>query len=204
MSLAAELAELEKWRKSLLAAGMAALGGPGAPLFVLDMIFLGAMKRALNLAAGLTSMVEKQNMVCARALLRMHMDTVTRMSAYECVEDPESVAKAVLGGKPLKDFKSADGKNLRDHYLVDRLTVQEPWVKKVYEYTSGYVHFSERQVFDAVAKIGSDQERTVHFSISDADPKYPEGSWEEVVACFNHLTLLLKAQVERYAQAKKG
>jgi len=143
-------------------------------------------------------------MVCARALLRMHMDTVLRLSAYEYVDDPESVASAVLGGEHLRKFKSSEGQHLKDHYLVERLTTHEPWVKTVYEYTSGYVHFSERQVFDAVAELGTDEERTVYFSVNDTDENYPESSWSEVVACFNHLTLLLKEQVERRGRAKKG
>ncbi len=204
MNPADELQKLEDLRKSLLTAGMAALGGAGAPMFVLDMILIGALKRAVSLASGLAVMIEKKNMVCARALLRMHMDTVLRLSAYEYVDDPEAVASAVLGGEHLRKFKSTEGKQLKDHYLVERLTAREPWGKTVYEYTSGYVHFSERQVFDAVAKLGTDEERTVHFSVSDSDEKYPESSWSEVAACFNRLTVLLKEQVERRGRAKRG
>jgi hypothetical protein len=204
MTLAVELQKLEDWRKTLVSAGMAALGGTGAPMFVLDMILIGAIKRTVNLASGLAGMIEKKNMVCARALLRMHMDTVLRLSAYEYVDNPESVASAVLGGEQLRKFKSREGKHLKDRYLVERLTTREPWVKTVYEYTSGYVHFSERQVFDAVAELGTDEEQTVYFFVNDMDEKYPESSWSEVVGCFNHLTLLLKEQVDRQGRAKKG
>jgi hypothetical protein len=53
MTLAVELQKLEEWRKSLISAGMTALGGAGTPMFVLDMILIGAIKRTVSLASGM-------------------------------------------------------------------------------------------------------------------------------------------------------
>ena len=183
---------------------MPIIGESGAPIYVLDFIVIGAVKRSLSLASGLLALIEAKNMVCARAVLRMQLDTITRLYAYLYAEDPEQMAKAILGGAPLNKFKSTDGKLLRDGYLVDRLSERFPWVRKVYDYTSGYIHFSEKQFFDAVHSVGNDEERTIHLAISRTDDKYPEFSWEELPACFNHLNVILEEFVVAYVEQKRN
>ena len=203
MTLASELATLSSWLDEFPRKAMPILGESGAPMYVLDFIALGAVKRSLSLASGLIVLIEAKNMVCARAVLRMQLDTITRLCAYLYVEEPEQMAKAVLGGKPLTKFKSADGKPLRDGYLVDRLSERFPWVRKVYDFTSGYVHFSERQFFDAVHSLGNNEERTIHLAIGRTDDKYPEFSWEELPACFNHLNAILEEFLKEYVEWKR-
>ncbi len=203
MSLASETEALSAWLDSFPRNSLLIVGGEGAPMYALDFIFLGAVKRSLNLATGLLALIEAKNIVCARALLRMHLDTITRLSAYSYVNNPEEMAKEILGGKALKKFKSADGKPLNDGYLVDRLSDRFPWVRKVYDFTSGYVHFSERQFFDAIHSLGSDEEKSICLSIGRTDEKYPELSWEELPACFNHLNCILEGFLHAYADSKQ-
>lgn len=202
MSLATELDALSIWLKRLPSIGMRTLGGAGAPMYVLDFVMIGAVKRSLSLASGLLSMVQAQNMVCARAILRMQLDTVTRLLAYTYVENPEEMAKAVIGGTPLKKFKSRDGKALVDGYLVDQMTKDHPWVRKVYDFTSGYIHFSERQFFDSIHSLGNDQERTMQLQVSQIDNNFSEFSWEETVACFNELLKIIEGLLVSYASQK--
>lgn len=202
MPLVAELEVLSSWIQRLPRIGMETLGGAGASMHVLDFVMVGAVKRSLSLASGLHTMVEAQNMVCSRAFLRMQLDTVTRLLAYTYVKDPESMAQGVIGGTPLKKFKSAEGKALVDAYLVDRMSKDHPWVRKVYDFTSGYVHFSERQFFDSIHSMGSDEKRTVQLQVSHIDNKFPESSWEEVVACFNHSLAILENILSSYAKHK--
>lgn len=202
--LAEALKQLDGWLDELLKVGVSAIGGAGAPMFVFDWIVMGAVKRSLSLTSGMGAMVRAQNIVCARALLRMHLDTVTRFLGYTYVSDFEAMAKAVIGGAQLKKFKSSDdGKPLTDAYLVARMSREHPWVQRVYEETSGYVHFSEKQFFDAVHSLGDDEERTMNIQISHIDDKYPEFSWSEVVTCFNELTEILVVVLQTYALSKQ-
>src|ERR1041385_6911148 len=138
MSLATELEALKLWLEQLPKVGMASLASPGGAMYVLYWVMIGAVKRSLSLASGLHAMIVAKNMVCARALLRMQLDTVTRVLAYTYVEDPNKVASGVVGGKHLKGFKSHDGQPLTDKYLVDKLSEHHPWVRRVYDFTSGY------------------------------------------------------------------
>lgn len=205
MSLAAEIETLSLSIDNLPRKAMAVLGGADAPIFVMDFIVIGAIKRTLSLASALLVLIETRNMVCARAVLRMQLDTISRLCAYLYVNNPEQMAKDIIGGKALNKFKCTSGKPLSDKYLVDRLTERFPWVRNVYDFTSGYVHFSERQFFDTVHSVGSEEERTLHLSIGRTDEKYPETSWEELPACFNHLNLILEEFLSTYAtQKSKG
>jgi hypothetical protein len=203
MTLAAEVHALSSWIDEFPRKAMPVLGKSGAPMYVLDFIIIGAVKRSLSLANGLLALIEARNIVCSRAVLRMQLDTVTRLCAYLYVNDPERVAKAVLGGEPLNKFTAKDGKTLRDGYLVDRLAEQFPWVRHVYDFTSGYVHFSERQFFDAVHSLGTDEERAINLAIAKTDDKYPESSWEELPACFNRLNIILEEFLVAYGERKQ-
>ena len=202
MTLASEVKALSSWLDEFPRRAMPVIGESGAPMYVLDFIVLGAVKRSLSLARGLLVLIEAKNIVCARAVLRMQLDTVTRLCAYLYVDDPEQMAEAILGGKALNKFKSTDGKPLRDGYLVDRLSERFPWVRKVYDFTSGYVHFSERQFFDAVHSVGTDEEITIRLAIGRTDDKYLEFSWEELPACFNHLNVILEEFLVAYVERK--
>jgi hypothetical protein len=82
------------------------------------------------------------------------------------------------------------------------MSAEYPWVAAVYESTSGYVHFSERQLFDSVHSLGDDKTRTMTLEISAIDEKYPEFSWEEIAACFNHLTRILSSALRDYSEQK--
>lgn len=202
MPLAVELDELATWVERLPSIGMETLGGAGASMYILDFVMIGAVKRSLSLASGMQSMVQAQNMVCSRAILRMQLDTVSRLLAYSYVKDPEAMAKALIGGTPIKKFKSRDGKPLVDGYLIDQMTQAHPWARKVYDFTSGYVHFSEKQFFDSIQSIGSDQDRTIQLQVSHIDNQFPEFSWEETVACFNELLKIIQSLLGSYSSQK--
>lgn len=192
MKLESELRKLEEWIDHLPKLGKETLGHGDRPMYVLDLIFIGVLKRSMSLAMGVKTLVDNKNMTCVRAMVRMQLDTLSRLLAYTYVDNPSDVAQQVMAGKPLNKFKCRDGKNLRDGYLIDRMTEQYPWVKNVYQYTSGYVHFSERQVFDSIQSIGSEGLETIEFGVTREDFGFPEDSWVEVVACFNEMLSIVR------------
>lgn len=76
-------------------------------------------------------------------------------------------------------------------------------MRKVYDFTSGYVHCSERQFFDAVHSLGSNEARTVRLTIGRTDDKYPEFSWEEHPAYFSRLNVILEEYLVAYAASEQ-
>ncbi len=198
MSIATDIASLRVWIGELPRLSAEWLRLHGQAIYVLDFVMIGALKRTMSLASGLDEMVGSRNMVCARAILRMHLDSVSRLRAYTYVDDPESVAMAVLGGKRLDHFKSREGQALRDGYLVERFSQDFPWASSVYKSTSGYVHFSERQFYDTLQLVDHDGPGSFQLHIGREDQKYPDDSWQEVVACFNEITVVLTGTLDSY------
>lgn len=203
MTLSRELDELEKQLSSLPRMGLAVLEARNGAMFILDFIVIGAVKRTLSLGHGLIVMVKTKNMTCARAIVRMQIDTVSRLLAYTYVDDPEEMAKQVIGETPINKFKSIDGQPLRDKYLIDKMTESHPWVREVYDRTSGEIHFSEKQFFASIHST-DDATHNMKMVISPFDEKYPEWSWSEVVTCIVKLNSILADVLHDYACHKNG
>ena len=180
-----------------------AFGGDGGTLFITDFILAGATKRTLALGHGLIEMINAKNMVCGRALVRMQLDTVSRVLAYTYVADREDMARRVIAGEKLRTFSCTNGKKLTDQYLVSRLSEHLPWATEVYNRTSGAVHFSEQQFFSTISHMAEDaQGKSISMVISHFDANYPEASWVELADCFRDLTEFLVHSLDQYAAVK--
>jgi hypothetical protein len=89
-----------------------------------------------------------------------------------------------MSGKQINHIKDSDGKQMRDAYLVEKLSQEYSWISDVYKNLSGYIHFSDSHLFGPVQRVDSET-RSIEFAIQDEDTKYPEFSWLEVVDCMN-------------------
>ena len=88
MSIDIELKKINDWINYLPKIGIETLGSNGEPTFILDLIIIGVIKRSLSLASGLHDLVKSKNMTCSRAILRMELDTVSRLLAYTYIDEP--------------------------------------------------------------------------------------------------------------------
>ena len=187
MALNDEIKKLDDWADYLPKMAMELLNDNGGPFYKLDLIFIGAIKRSMSLTVGLSDLIKAKNITLCRAILRMQMDTVGRMMAYTYVDNPSEMALKVIGGVALNTFQSRDGSRLTDAYLIGRMNENHPWMKDAYKRLSGYVHFSENQIFDSIVGIGSDAERTITIAIGKEDDNFPDDSWTEIAKHFNEL-----------------
>lgn len=156
-------------------------------MYPVDLLAIGAAKRSLSTSAGFRSLIESFNMICARSVLRMQIDTSLRFSAIWLVDNPHSFANEVISGAHIRKIKDKNGQKMTDAYLVKTLSQKHPWLKKVYENLCGYIHFSEQHLFSSVQSV-DDETRSFEFTITGEDSKYPESSWLEVIECFNAAT----------------
>jgi hypothetical protein len=186
---------------AMLKLGLATLNAGERAMFPLDMMALGAVKRSVSTSSAMLAMVKAWNMVCARTLLRTHIDTSVRFSAAWLVANPHDFASLVLKGERIDRLKDRDGKRLTDAHLVESRTPECPWLPAVYGSLSGYVHFSGSHIVDSVATL-DDTTRTIQFEISPTDTKFPEFSWVEVLECFRETTELLAKYLHGYRITK--
>lgn len=199
-SVSALVSAIDEDRKALLNIGAALIGKSGTPIFPLDLLALGALKRSVSTASAIVMMVESRNMVCARTLLRTHIDTSLRFSAAWLVEKPHEFAAGVLKGDRIDRIKGRDGKKLTDAHLLATHSEQHPWLPDVYARLSGYVHFSGAHIIDSVSNLGDDG--LIQFAVIAEDLNFPEVSWIEVLKCFREATEILARYLQGYQLTK--
>ena len=90
------------------------------------------------------------------------------------------MARDVIAGKHINKMKDKNGQQMTDSYLVKKIGEYFEFVPQVYKYTSGYIHFSERHLFDGIWNINEEQ-RIVNYIINERDQIFPESSWIELV-----------------------
>lgn len=125
-------------------------------LYGVDLVVMAVIQRSVSLIDGFTRMVEDENPLCANALLRLQLDNIIRLYACWLVDDPHSIAIRLLEGQPLHRVKSKDSKPLSDSYLASEASKLYPWLKRVYEKTSGFIHLSTPHMTAPVTKINED------------------------------------------------
>jgi len=192
---------LEQDRDALLLTGKRLFGESNAPMFGLDLLAYGAIKRNLSTTAAISQMVSSWNMVCARSLLRVHIDTSLRFSAAWFVEQPHDFALKVLGGHRIDKLKDQTGLKFTDAHLVQIHAAEYPWLPKVYESLSGYIHFSGSHVFDSVTSL-RDENMSISFEVSATDYKFSEFSWAEILDCTREATGMLAKYLDGYIITK--
>lgn len=197
------LEQLSTIQKELPKLGNKILSADQGKLFSFDLVVIGIIKRSLSLTSAFMLLVKEFNMVSSRALLRMQIDTILRLSAFWLVEDPHKLAHQVIKGKQINRIKDKTGHLMTDSYLADKLSEHYNWIKKVYKYTSGYIHFSERHLFDPISEI-DDNNRIIRYLINDKDYKFPEFSWLELIKCFNNCMEIMISYLEGYRLVKNN
>lgn len=195
------LEALDTRHKSALHLGQQMMAADDDKLFPVDLLAIGGIKRCLSQVAGFKLLVEACNLVCARGLLRLQIDSALRFFAVFLVEEPHCFAGKVLGGEQINKIKDRNGKRMTDAYLVSRLASDHPWLPKVYKITSGYVHFSDRHLFAPVHSVDHES-RSVQYVLSDTDTNYPEATWVEVIECFTEATDIFLKYLEGWVFTK--
>lgn len=192
---------IEERNKKLLALGQKMFSAYGGNIYPVDLLAIGAIKRTVSMSGGIKLLVNAFNMICARSLLRLQIDTVIRFFSVFIVEEPHDFALKILGGEQINHLIDSSGKKMTDAYLVSKLAPDHPWLPNVYKNLSGYIHFSDQHLFSPVQNI-DDGTHTVEYAIQEKDTKYPEFSWVEVVDCFNECTDIFMKYLEGWIFTK--
>src|SRR5450759_3034107 len=130
--------------------------GGSFDLYPFDMVMIATMKRSMCLINGFVSLIPN-NYLCAVPLARLQVDNVLRCSAVFRVANREDFVRKLLTGTPLNKIDAADGKKMRDAYLVEKLEAEEPGVKKHYDHLCDYVHLSHLHLYHALQFTGPEK-----------------------------------------------
>jgi hypothetical protein len=133
----------------------------GTPFYATDLVMFGILDRQIGLVEAMPSIFESKNIHALAPLLRVQLDSLLRLHAFRIVADMDELARHMLKGNSLRDFKDRDGNRLFDKLLVDSLKKELPWVEDMYETLSGWIHFSESHIFRTLSEDKGDRSMKV-------------------------------------------
>jgi hypothetical protein len=161
------------------------------PLTYANFFGMGIGRRALALSSGFRSMVEQRNSLCALPIVRMQLDTSLRLYAGFFVSDHQKFCKEVFHGAQINKMKSHNGSVMTDKYLVDEVTKINHWMIDVYKFTSGYIHFSNSHILEALRK-NENETMNAKMVIGPADFDREPKHFLEPMRCVHHLNLIIE------------
>ena len=201
--LQTKINKLHELETRVLDLGVKMLKAYGGAHYPLDEFALGAIKRTFSQLSAFRTLIESGNLMCARAILRMQLDTAMRFAAAHLAHDPHDFAIQVMRGKSINQIKSASGDKITDRYLARELAKRHEWFERVYKTTSGYVHLSEMHVLGAITKIG-EQDKEIEWTLTANDWHMPEQSFVEAVDCFSAATDIFLEYLEGWVFTKSN
>lgn len=179
-----------------------ASGQSSNSLYTMDFLAVAVLNRSLALTRGFCDLIESQNFLAAVPLIRLQLDSCLRFSAALSTPNPNEVADKVLSGVSIRNLRDRDGDKMNDANLKRKLTEKYPWVSKVYENTSGFVHLSEKHIFNAL-HVENREARTVLLKVGEKDAFVPQWAYLEAVNAFKRITVTLLGLVKAWGKIKR-
>jgi hypothetical protein len=199
-SIEERLLELEGYERKFFDLGQYMFEPKRVHLYHLDLLATAVMDRSLSVIFGFTSQIRTNNYTCAAPLVRLHLDNLLRFHAAYISEDCHQFSKRVLDGEHIRNLQDKKGKKMRDSYLVAELSKEYPWIKGVYEETSGYVHLSNKAMFNSSQIKESGK---IAFSVSRYDRWLTDKSKIEAIDCMKEITEILYKYLHGWTVTKR-
>lgn len=198
-----KIAELEQIKKSHLVSAKKMLEADNGNLFPFDLFATGIHKRSMSLIDGFIKTIP-DNFFCAAPLVRLQLDNLLRLFAHDRVSvNVHDFTLDVMSGKSIRSMKDKDtGEKLTDAHLVEKFKEIEPRVEALYKETSGYIHFSEKHIFNTISIDNG--ERTLRAYISEKDEFITNQLRLEAIAAMIAITKLLLWQLDSWTFTKNN
>jgi hypothetical protein len=200
-SLDESLAALEKNKSDCIASMLNMVSGKNNDLYPLDMLAVAALNRACSQLDAAIDLIRKQNYLVTASLIRLQLDSCIRLYGAWLVENPHEYAAHALKGIKLGKLKSRSGDFLTDAYLRNSLSKEFPWISKVYENASGFIHLSEKHIFSAITNF-DDVSNKLTMLVGPNQKHIPDTKYLELASALSHITLVLLWLVKGWIKTK--
>lgn len=111
------------------------------------LVLRGALRRSYALARAFFDLVEAENYVAAAPLVRLELDNGLRIHLIALCGDSRKTLEHLAAGKRLDQLRDPDGHRFTDRLIVDALSGFFPWLPRLYDEGSRFIHFSDVHVF---------------------------------------------------------
>ncbi|HVA06141.1 MAG TPA: hypothetical protein VNG12_05295 [Acidimicrobiales bacterium] len=165
-------------------------GHDTVPLFEIDVVLLSVLNRSLDLVDGFRATFDRWNLTSAAPQVRMQVDNLLRLNLV-LLAPPNTVAKLLLSGERMSrhvDPLAPPGSKVKltDHRLREHARPYFPWLDRVYENASAWVHFSGTHV--GVTMNLEDEGASVFGRFPSDIGVYPYDFLEQVLWAMNETT----------------
>ena len=173
----------------------------GTTVYFPDMYIIAGMKRSLSFLRGFADLVTSRNYMSAAPLVRLQLDNALRAAAIAMAPNPHDFAQRVLRGEHIRRLRDRDGEKLTDAHLCKKLSVQWPWVQRIYDQGSPYVHFSGMHML--VTFKEPDGAACDTFSISEDNELVPDDAYRDATNAFAGATFVFLQYVKAWIREKQ-
>ena len=168
----------------------------------MDYLSIAVLNRSLALTRGFCDLIESGNFLAAAPLIRLQLDSCLRFFAAFSAPNPNEIAEEVLRGNHINKIKDRDGQPMSDANLKNKLAKKHPWILTVYENTSGFIHLSNKHIFNSL-HVASEEDRTVLLKVGDRDAFVPNWAYIDAARAFKRITLMLLGLVRAWGEIKR-
>jgi len=168
--------------------------------YPIDLLAMAVMNRAVSNIYAFTTLIRQKNFGIAAAVLRLHLDSLLRLSACWLQEKPHELAMLILRGERLDKQKDQYNRLMSDKYLAEQLSEKHPWVLKVYQETSGYVHLSRKHMLLANEVEGKNKLISKISRFDDVS----KAQKEEAINCMMEITRLQIGYLQSWNYQKRN
>ncbi len=201
-AVAIAIEELRGFRDRHYETAEYASGANSGAGYMMDFLAVAVLNRSLALTRGFCDLITSRNFLAAAPLIRLQLDSCLRFSAAWYASNPDEVARKIFNGARVRDLRDRDGNKMHDGYLVDKLADEHPWIKDIYENTSGYIHLSDRHIFNAM-RAGDEVDRIVWVKVGEEDAFVPQWAYLEAIEAFKEITVVLLGLVTAWGGIKR-
>jgi len=146
-------------------------------MYTPDFVIFGLMDRNIALVEAMSALIESKNIHALAPLLRVQLDGLLRLHAFQLVASMDDLAMHMMRGEELRSLKDRSGNKLYDRYLVDSLKSESPWVESMYDKLCSWVHLSDSHIF--LAARDGQEEGTVHIGIGGEGQSIPNQLFDQ-------------------------
>lgn len=169
-------------------------------VFKTDFYFFPLLNKSLQLTDGFIELIKNRNLTCAAILLRANMDNCLRLFAMYIANNPDEVVDCLIKGERIDKLTDKNGNKLKDGYLKTKLGEYDNKFITVYNNSSGYVHFSEKGLYQSVSVSSNDYQFTIQ--VSHEVPEYVNEYILECIEAYAHFLKLFYGMFYNIIQVK--
>jgi len=169
---------------------------------------LAAVRRTLSLNKAFRHAIESNNGQMAATLVRLNLDTLSRVYALYWADDTEnmsaeSFSMGVARGESIRSMRLRGSKSkATDRWLIEQIESLGDWIPEVYRRTSGAIHFSDfhiSQMLMQATPVMRLDDGTLHANVvigpgeKDAEPEL----YRELKQAYLHICLMLLTAIQQ-------